>query len=113
MDCLFCRIADKKIPASIVFEDEELVAFHDINPQAPVHILIIPRKHIPTINDLEETDIGLVGKIIMKARDLAKDLGFSENGYRILFNCNRDGGQQVYHIHLHLLGKRQFRWPPG
>jgi histidine triad (HIT) family protein len=113
MNCIFCNIAEGKFQADIVYQDEDVVAFHDINPQAPVHILIIPRKHISTINDVEDSDAGLIGKIILTAKKIAKEKGIAEDGYRILFNCNKMGGQHVYHIHLHLLGGRQLLWPPG
>lgn len=113
MNCIFCNIAEGKLKADVVYQDENVVAFKDINPQAPIHILIIPRKHISTINDLESDDAELVGKIVLTAKKIATDLGIAEDGYRILFNCNKMGGQHVYHIHLHLLGGRQLLWPPG
>lgn len=113
MDCLFCSIARKDIPASIVYEDEEVIVFNDIDPQAPVHVLIIPKKHISTVNDLPEEDSLLIGKMLLIARDLAKRLDVSEDGYRIVINCNSGAGQTVFHIHAHLLGGRTFRWPPG
>ncbi len=112
-DTIFSKIINKEIPADIVYEDDEILAFKDINPQAPTHILIIPKKEIPTINDVEEADAELVGKLVIRAKKIAKELGFAEEGYRLVFNCNKAGGQEVYHIHLHLLGGRQFRWPPG
>lgn len=96
-----------------VYQDEQIMAFRDINPQAPSHILIIPKKHISTLNDLEEEDASLIGQIMLTAKHIAKDLGYSEEGYRTVFNCNAHGGQSVYHIHLHLLGGRQMLWPPG
>lgn len=111
--CLFCTISTGDTPADIVFENDRVIAFHDINPQAPIHILIIPKIHIPTLNDLEEYHTELVGELIQVAKDLAKSLGIAENGYRVGFNCNDDGGQTVFHIHLHLLGGRSFSWPPG
>lgn len=113
MDCLFCKIADGKIPAHKVFEDDEVIAFRDVNPQAPTHILLVPRRHISTLNDLAPTDITLVGKLLFQAKTLAEQEGIAEGGYRTVFNCNRDGGQSVYHIHLHLLGGRALHWPPG
>ncbi len=113
MDCLFCSIARRDIPASIVYEDEEVIVFNDIDPQAPVHVLIIPKKHISTVNDLPEEDSLLIGKMLLIARDLAKRLDVSEDGYRIVINCNSGAGQTVFHIHAHLLGGRTFRWPPG
>jgi histidine triad (HIT) family protein len=112
-DCLFCRIASGEIPASIVYQDERLVVFRDINPQAPVHVLVIPRRHIATLNDLSEDDDGLVGEMVRRAAALAGELGVSERGYRTVFNCNADAGQTVFHIHLHLLGGRKMTWPPG
>lgn len=112
-DCLFCKIAQGEIPATKVYEDEEVIAFRDLNPQAPTHLLIIPRRHIATLNDLQDGDAPLVGKMFMVAKQLAHAEGFSEQGYRTVFNCNRAGGQEVFHIHLHLLGGRQMRWPPG
>ncbi len=110
---IFSKIISKDIAADIVFEDDEILAFRDINPQAPQHILIIPKKEIPTINDLELSDAELIGKLVLKAKELAKELSISESGYRLVFNCNADAGQEVFHIHLHLLGGRQFAWPPG
>ncbi len=111
-ECIFCKIVDKKISSSIVYEDPEIVAFNDINPQAPVHIIIIPRKHIPTVIDLEENDAELIGKLFIVAKKLAKTKGI-EDGYRLVINCNPGAGQSVFHIHLHLLGGRKFSWPPG
>lgn len=102
--CLFCQIVDKKIPASIVFEDDELTAFNDINPKAPVHILIVPKKHIATIDHLEPGDELLIGQMVYVAQKIARDKGISENGYRLVFNVRSHGGQIVDHIHLHLLG---------
>lgn len=113
MDCLFCKIIEQTIPADIVWEDEQVLAFRDINPQAPTHILVIPRKHIATINDLTPEDHTLVGHMVTTAKQLAAREGFSEPGYRLNMNCNEHGGQTVFHIHLHLLGGRQFTWPPG
>lgn len=113
MNCLFCKIATKEIPATVVFEDDEIMAFRDIKPQAPTHLLVIPKKHIATINDSEESDAQLLGKIILQAKKLAKSEGIDEKGYRLVFNINSGGGQEVYHIHLHLLGGRQMTWPPG
>lgn len=113
MPCLFCDIASGKQPSNIVYEDEDVVAFHDINPHAPTHILCIPRKHISTLNDLETEDTLLAGKLIHTANTLAKQLGFAEAGYRVVMNCNGHGGQTVFHIHLHLLGGRPMHWPPG
>jgi len=100
--CVFCKIVKGEIPAKVVYEDEAVMAFHDINPQAPVHILIIPKEHIPTVNDLKEKHEELVGHILLVAKRIAKELGVAESGYRILVNCNRDGGQEIYHLHFHL-----------
>ena len=111
-DCIFCKIVNKEVPSSIVYEDEEIIAFNDINPQAPVHIIIIPKKHIPRVSDLKEEDAFLVGKLIIVAKKLAKEKGI-EDGYRLVCNCNPGAGQSVFHIHFHLLGGRQFSWPPG
>lgn len=112
-DCLFCKIVDGEIPAEIVYESDTVVAFRDISPQAPTHVLIIPRKHIATINDIEESDQALVGSLYTAARDIARDEGHAENGYRVVMNCNADAGQTVFHIHLHLLGGKPLGWPPG
>jgi histidine triad (HIT) family protein len=113
MSCLFCDIAEKRRPSAGVYEDDKVFAFRDINPQAPTHILLVPRKHIATLNDLKEEDAGLVGELVLRARSLAKQEGFAEKGYRLVWNCNSLAGQTIYHIHLHLLGGRGFRWPPG
>lgn len=112
-DCLFCKIVAGDIPADIVYRDDELVAFRDIDPKAPTHVLIIPRRHIATLNELTPDDAALVGRMYLAAQRIAYDEGIAEAGYRTLFNCNRAGGQAVYHIHLHLLGGRQMLWPPG
>lgn len=112
-DCIFCKIAGKKIPARLIHEDDEIVAFHDINAQAPVHVLIIPREHIATINDAQPEHAGLIGKMVLQAKKIAKDMNISEKGYRLVLNCNWEAGQSVYHIHLHLLGGRAMQWPPG
>lgn len=113
MDCLFCRIVDKSIPANVVYEDDLVVAFRDINPQAATHILIVPRRHIPTINDITVQDNSLIGHMVHTAKQLAADEGYSDSGFRLVFNCNEHGGQTVYHIHLHLIAGRQLGWPPG
>lgn len=113
MSCLFCKISRKEIPAQIVYEDEQMLAFHDIRPQAPTHILLIPRKHIATINEVADQDALLLGQIMIKAKEIAKQQGIAESGYRLVYNINAHGGQEVYHIHLHLLGGRQMSWPPG
>lgn len=112
-ECLFCKIAAGDIPAKMVYEDEKLVVFHDINPQAPQHLLIVPRKHIRTTLDLTTADNELIGHIHQVAGKLAHDLGFADDGFRLVNNCNADGGQVVWHIHFHLLGGREMVWPPG
>lgn len=113
MDCLFCKIAQGKIPAQVVYEDQDIMVFKDIAPQAPIHLLIIPKTHLDTINDVDDEHAVLLGRLILTARQMAKETGCSETGYRLLFNVNKHGGQAVYHIHLHLLGGRQLDWPPG
>jgi histidine triad (HIT) family protein len=113
MDCLFCKIANGEIPATLIHQDDQVVAFRDINPQAPVHALVIPRRHITTLNDLEATDKTLLGHMVMTAQQLAEKDGIAESGFRLVMNCNREGGQTVYHVHLHVLGGRGMHWPPG
>ncbi|PAU76272.1 histidine triad nucleotide-binding protein [Halomonas salipaludis] len=113
MSTLFSKIIEREVPADIVYEDDQVLAFHDINPQAPTHILIIPKKPIATLNDLTEEDQALVGRLPLVAAKLAKQLGFAEEGYRVVMNCNENGGQTVYHIHMHLMGGRRFTWPAG
>lgn len=112
-DCLFCKIIEKTIPAKIVYEDEQALAFEDINPQAPVHILVIPKKHIPTILELEEEDNNRLGHVFKVANKIARDKGIADRGFRLVTNCNPESGQTVYHIHFHLLGGRPMHWPPG
>jgi len=112
-DCLFCKIVEGQIPAKKVHEDELCIAFSDINPQAPTHVLLVPKRHIPTVNDLTSEDRELVGHLFTTAARLAADGGFSTSGYRLVMNTNRAAGQTVFHIHLHLLGGREFGWPPG
>lgn len=112
-DCLFCRIIAGEIPGQIVHADEALVAFRDINPQAPLHVLVVPRRHIPTLNDLTPADDALVGSMFRLAAAIAKEHGYAERGYRAVFNCNREAGQSVWHIHLHVLAGRALAWPPG
>ena len=112
-DCLFCKILAGDVPAELVYESDEAIAFRDINPQAPSHVLIIPRQHIETINDLGPGDAALVGNLFLVAQQLAKEEGIGENGYRVVMNCNADAGQTVFHLHLHMLGGRQLDWPPG
>jgi histidine triad (HIT) family protein len=112
-DCIFCKIIAGEIPAKILYQDEQVIAFPDVNPKAPEHVLIIPRRHIPTINDLTSEDTLLAGHLMQVAKQLAIQLGIAESGYRVLMNCNAGGGQAVFHIHLHLLGGRIMNWPPG
>jgi histidine triad (HIT) family protein len=112
-DCLFCKIISGAIEARIAYENAQVVAFHDINPQAPTHVLIVPRRHIATINDLGDGEKDDIGALFLAAREIAEKSGFSEAGYRVTMNCNKAAGQTVFHVHLHLLGGREFRWPPG
>jgi histidine triad (HIT) family protein len=112
-DCLFCKILAGDIPADIVYESASAIAFRDINPRAPTHVLIIPRKHIATINDIAEEDEALVGSLYSAAREIAAAEGLADEGFRAVMNCNEAAGQTVFHIHLHLLGGRAFSWPPG
>jgi histidine triad (HIT) family protein len=111
--CLFCKIVAGEIPTSKVYEDDRLVAFNDINPQAPMHVLIIPRRHIATLNDLEGADDAIVGEMVRRAAAIAAEKGFADRGYRTVLNCNAEAGQTVFHLHLHVLGGRRFGWPPG
>jgi len=110
-DCLFCKMAAGEIKPDIVYQDESVLAFRDISPQAPVHILIIPKKHVATLNELDDSE--LAGKLLTTAIKIAKQEGLADDGYRTVFNCNEKGGQEVFHLHLHLLGGRQMQWPPG
>lgn len=112
-NCIFCRIASGDIPASVVYQDDQVVAFRDLNPQAPTHVLVVPRRHIATLNDLGEGDAELVGRMYLAARQIAADEGVAERGYRTVFNCNAEAGQSVFHLHLHVLGGRPMGWPPG
>lgn len=112
-DCLFCKIVNKELPARVVHEDEDTVAFEDVNPQAPTHVLVVPRRHVATMNDLMPEDEALVGKLFRVGAKIAKDRGFADRGWRAVMNANRDAGQTVFHIHLHVLGGRGMRWPPG
>ena len=112
-DCLFCKIRDGEIPGDKVYEDDDILAFRDVSPQAPTHVLVIPKKHIATINDLEEVDTAVVGRMMLVAKQIAADEGIEEDGYRLVFNCNEGAGQAVFHIHLHVLGGRRMSWPPG
>lgn len=113
MDCLFCRIIKGEVRTNTIYRDENVVAFHDINPQAPHHVLIVPYKHIATLNELQPEDKELIGHMVSTAKILAKQLGTEESGYRLNFNCKEAAGQTIFHIHLHLLGGRTFSWPPG
>jgi histidine triad (HIT) family protein len=112
-DCLFCKIVDGNLSADIVYENDSLIAFRDINPKAPTHILLIPRSHIATMNDLEDGDKALVGELFVAAARIAADEGLADDGYRVVMNCNAAAGQSVFHIHLHLMGGRLMTWPPG
>jgi histidine triad (HIT) family protein len=112
-DCIFCKIAKGAIPSKKIFEDDELLAFHDASPQAPVHFLVIPKKHIRNIMEIEPGDAALTGKLLNKARELAAELGCAEKGARFVINCKSDGGQTVDHLHVHVLGGRALGWPPG
>lgn len=113
MDCIFCKIANKEMQSRVVFENDRVIAFHDLFPAAPVHILVIPKQHYTTLNDVPAEDAAVVGELMTTASQIAKDLEIAEAGYRVVMNCNADGGQSVYHIHLHLLGGRKLGWPPG
>jgi histidine triad (HIT) family protein len=112
-DCLFCKIVRREIPATLVYEDERVAAFNDINPQAPTHVLIVPKRHIDSLNELSVEDDRLIGELVRRASAIAAERGLSAGGYRTVFNTNRDAGQTVLHIHLHLLGGRPMAWPPG
>lgn len=112
-DCLFCKMVSGEIEPDKVFESDNLLAFRDINPQAPTHILVVPKKHIATTNDLTQEDKNLVGQMVLAAQDIAEKEGVAESGYRLVLNCNQHGGQSVDHIHIHILGGRQMMWPPG
>ncbi len=111
-DCIFCMLASGEIPTNIVYEDDEMICFHDVEPQAPVHVLLIPKKHITSIDDISEADGALVGRMMVKIKDIAKELGL-ENGYRVVSNNGEDAFQTVKHLHFHILGKRKMTWPPG
>ena len=113
MECLFCRIIKREIPASIVYEDDRILAFNDINPQASTHVLVVPKQHIATLNDLQSGDDAIVGEVVRRAAAIAGERGIAAGGYRTVFNTNRDAGQTVFHIHLHLIGGRSLGWPPG
>ncbi|HEX9160657.1 MAG TPA: histidine triad nucleotide-binding protein [Thermoanaerobaculia bacterium] len=111
--CLFCRIASGEIPAKKVYEDDDVVAFHDINPQAPTHVLIVPRKHIASLDEMSDADVGTVGTTLLRAAAIARDLKLPADGYRVVVNTGESAGQTVFHIHFHILGGRNFGWPPG
>lgn len=111
-DCIFCKLKDKEIPTDVVYEDEKIFCFRDADPQAPVHVLMIPKKHIASIDDVSEEDEALTGHMMLKIKEVAARLGL-ENGYRVVINCGEDGMQTVKHLHLHILGKRKMTWPPG
>ena len=113
MNCLFCSIVEKKFPSKIIYEDDDMIAFDDINPQAPVHVLIVPKKHISTVLDTKPEDNELIGKLFQTANKISQDRGVAERGFRLVTNCKREAGQTVYHLHLHLLAGRPMKWPPG
>ena len=112
-DCIFCKIIDGEIPSQVVYEDDDVFAFRDLNAQAPLHVLIIPKKHIPTINALATDDADVVGKLYLAAKKIAADEGYADEGYRVVMNCGEAAGQTVFHLHLHLLAGRRLAWPPG
>ena len=112
-DCLFCKIVARQVKASIVYEDDRILAFNDISPQAPTHVLVVPKRHVATLNDLSPGDDQMVGELVRRAAAIAKERGISAGGFRTLFNTNREAGQTVFHLHLHLLGGRAMHWPPG
>ncbi len=112
-DCLFCKMVSGAIQPKTVYEDDDILAFHDINPRAPVHVLVIPKKHFSTVNDFQSSDAALVGKVVLGGQQVAAKLGLADSGYRLVLNTNSDGGQLVRHVHLHVLGGRQMTWPPG
>jgi histidine triad (HIT) family protein len=112
-DCIFCKIATKQVPAKIAFENIQLLAFHDIHPMAPVHLQIIPKRHIARVSELDKETVEILGQLVLTANKLAEELGIAEPGYRLVINCNPAAGQSVYHLHLHLLGGRPMSWPPG
>ena len=113
MDCIFCKIINKSLPTELLYEDDQVLAFKDIQPKAPVHALIIPKKHIHSLNESETADLTLLGKLLHTAKELAQQMGHDKNGYRVVMNIGQEGGQTVHHIHLHLLAGRQMHWPPG
>lgn len=113
MDCLFCKIIRKELPAKIIYEDDEILAFEDIHPQAPVHVLVIPKKHLSSSLEIKNEDNELIGRLFQAANRLAREKGIAERGFRTVINCNAEAGQTVFHLHLHLLGGRGMHWPPG
>ena len=113
MPCVFCEIVAGRIPSKLAYQDDTVFAFHDINPQAPVHVLVVPRQHVTSLLDLTPGEDALMGRLVRCARDLAREMGLAERGFRLAFNCGEDAGYSVFHIHLHLLGGRVFGWPPG
>jgi len=112
-ECIFCKIVNKEIPSKIVYEDKDILAFNDINPQAPTHILLIPREHFASLNAIPEEKKEILSSLLLKARQIAEEKGIAQSGYRIVLNTERNSGQEVFHIHLHLLGGRKMSWPPG
>jgi histidine triad (HIT) family protein len=112
-DCIFCRIAKKELAASIICEDGDILAFDDVRPKAPVHVVVIPKKHIEKVSDLSDADSGLAAGMILAANRAAKKKGISQSGYRLVINCGRDAGQEIFHLHMHMLGGRNMAWPPG
>jgi histidine triad (HIT) family protein len=112
-NCIFCKIINKEVPSKIVYEDEKVLAFDDINPKAPIHVLLISKEHFGTLNEIPEEKKDILSHLLLKARQIAQEKGIAENGYRIVLNTERDSGQEVFHIHFHLLGGRQMKWPPG
>lgn len=113
MDCIFCKLAQGEIPTDVVYQDEEIFVFNDQNPQAPVHLLAIPKQHIASLNEVDEEQAQLIGRLLHKVKSLASEQGFSEDGYRVVNNCGDDGGQTVPHLHFHVLAGRSLQWPPG
>jgi histidine triad (HIT) family protein len=112
-DCLFCKIIQRDIPASIVYEDDRVLAFNDINPQAPMHVLVVPKRHVASLNDISVDDDPIIGELVRRGAAIAKERGLSADGFRTVFNTNRDAGQTVFHLHLHVIGGRAMHWPPG
>ncbi|MDB1946618.1 histidine triad nucleotide-binding protein [Clostridium tertium] len=113
MDCIFCKIAEGEIPSKKLYEDEKVIAFHDISPEAPIHFLVIPKKHIKSVNEVNEENANIISHIFLVINKLVKELNIAETGYRIVNNCGKDGGQTVDHMHFHVLGQRELKWPPG